>query len=324
MPFWRRQSGRKDITSTMKVTVTGGRGFIGSHFVEEALKRGWKIHDIDKMGYASHRRLPWDRHSNYSLTHGNIANIRHIPTCDILINFAAESHVDNSITNCAPFIESNVNGVHNLLELVRVAPKYKRPLFFHISTDEVYGDTLEGSFKEADKLNPSNPYSATKVCSEMLINSYHRTYGIDYVMTRSGNNYGARQYEEKLISKCVTCVREGEKIPIHGDGSYIRDWTYVKDNIEGIFSIIDAGIKNDCFNVSANNYLTNIDAARSVIRFIKGFTDLSVGDEYIKFVEDRWGQDIRSSVNISKITEATGWKPKYNNGLYLDFLNEEL
>ena len=133
----------------MRATVTGGRGFIGSHFVESALDRGWRVHDIDKMGYASHRSLPWDKDANYSLTHGNIANIRHIPTCDILVNFAAESHVDNSITNCAPFIESNINGVHNLLELVRLTPKYKRPLFFHISTDEVYGDIEEGSFKES-------------------------------------------------------------------------------------------------------------------------------------------------------------------------------
>ena len=301
----------------MKVTVTGGRGFIGSHFVEAALERGGKVHDIDKMGYASHRSLPWDKNPNYSLTHANIANVRHIPTCNILINFAAESHVDNSITNCAPFIESNVNGVHNLLELVRVTPKYKRPLFFHISTDEVYGDIEEGSFKETDKLNPSNPYSATKACSEMLINSYHRTYGVDYVMTRSGNNYGARQYEEKLIAKCISCLKDGEKIPVHGDGSYVRDWTYVKDNVDGIMSIIDKKIKNQCFNVAANNYIKNIDVVRAIIK------TFNKTDEEIQFVEDRWGQDIRYSVDTSKITESTGWKPKYFYGLNLDFIDED-
>ena len=302
----------------MKITVTGGRGFIGSHFVEAALERGWKVHDIDKMGYASHRALPWDKNPNYSLIHANIANVRHIPTCNILINFAAESHVDNSITNCAPFIESNVNGVHNLLGLVRVTPKYKRPLFFHISTDEVYGDIEEGSFKETDKLNPSNPYSATKACSEMLINSYNRTYGIDYVMTRSGNNYGARQYEEKLIAKCISCLRDGEKIPVHGDGSYVRDWTYVKDNVDGIMSIIDKKIKNQCFNIAANNYIQNIDVVRAIIK------TFNKTDEEIQFVEDRWGQDIRYSVDTSKITKATGWKPKYFYGLNLDFINEKL
>lgn len=318
MSIRRWKSDRENTTSIMRVTVTGGRGFIGSHFVESALNRGWRVHDIDKMGYASHRSLPWDKDANYSLTHGNIANIRHIPTCDILVNFAAESHVDNSITNCAPFIESNINGVHNLLELVRLTPKYKRPLFFHISTDEVYGDIEEGSFKETDKLNPSNPYSATKACSEMLINSYHRTYGIDYVMTRSGNNYGARQYEEKLVAKCISSLKNGDKIPVHGDGSYVRDWTYVKDNIDGIMSIIDKKIKNQCFNIAANNYIKNIDVVRSIIKVFNKTED------EIQFVEDRWGQDIRYSVDISKITKTTGWKPKYTGGLKLDFINEKL
>jgi dTDP-glucose 4,6-dehydratase len=302
----------------MKVTVTGGRGFIGSHFVSAALNKGWRVHDIDKMGYASHRCLPWDKDANYSLTHGNIANIRHIPTCDILINFAAESHVDNSITNCAPFIESNVNGVHNLLELVRVTPKYKRPLFFHISTDEVYGDIEEGSFKETDKLNPSNPYSATKACSEMLINSYHRTYGIEYVMTRSGNNYGPRQYEEKLIAKCISCLKSGDKIPVHGDGSYIRDWTHVEDNVEAILSIIKKKIKNECFNIAANNYIKNIEVVKAIIK------KFNKTEDEIQFVEDRWGQDIRYSVDTSKITKSTGWKPKYFYGLNLDFIDEKL
>tara|TARA_R110002020_G_scaffold366278_1_gene578366 strand:- start:5054 stop:5965 length:912 start_codon:yes stop_codon:yes gene_type:complete len=303
----------------MKVTVTGGRGFIGSHFVEAALSANWRVYDIDKMGYASHTRLPWDNHANYSLTQGNIAKIKHIPLCDILINFAAESHVDNSITNCSPFIESNVNGVHNLLELVRIKPKYKRPLFFHISTDEVYGDIDEGSFKETDKLSPSNPYSATKACSEMLINSYHRTYGIDYVMTRSGNNYGARQYEEKLIAKCISCLKDDEKIPVHGDGSYIRDWTYVKDNVDGILSIINKGIKNECFNIAANNHIKNIDVVKAVIKKFG-----SDPDKYIEFVEDRWGQDVRYSVNTDKVTQLTGWKPKYFYGLNLDFIDEKL
>ena len=302
----------------MKVTVTGGRGFIGSHFVESALERGWRVYDIDKMGYASHRSLPWDKNPNYTLTHGNIANIRHLPTCEMVINFAAESHVDNSITNCAPFIESNVIGVHNLLELIRTKPKYKRPIFFHISTDEVYGDIAEGAFKENDKLNPSNPYSATKACSEMLINSYHRTYELEYVISRSGNNYGSRQYEEKLVAKAVSCLKDGSKIPLHGNGSYIRDWTHVKDNVDGIMSIIDKGIVNDCFNIAANNHFTNKEVALSVIK------KFNKTEEQIEYVEDRWGQDIRYSVDTSKINNATGWQPRYIGGLNLDFVDEEL
>ena len=302
----------------MKITVTGGRGFIGSHFVESALEKGWRVYDIDKMGYASHRSLPWDKNSKYTLTHGNIANIRHLPTCDMVINFAAESHVDNSITNCAPFIESNVIGVHNLLELIRTKPKYKRPTFFHISTDEVYGDIMEGAFKETDKLNPSNPYSATKACSEMLINSYHRTYGLRYVISRSGNNYGSRQYEEKLVAKAVSCLKDGAKIPLHGDGSYIRDWTHVKDNIDGIMSIIDKGIVDECFNIAANNHFTNKEVALAVIK------KFNKTEKEIEYVEDRWGQDIRYSVDTSKIKQATGWKPQRVGGLNLDFVDEEL
>ena len=302
----------------MKVTVTGGRGFIGSHFVESVLEKGWRVYDIDKMGYASHRSLPWDKDKNYTLTHGNIANIRHLPTCDIVVNFAAESHVDNSITNCAPFIESNVVGVHNLLELIRIKPKYKRPLFFHISTDEVYGDIIEGAFKENDKLNPSNPYSATKACSEMLINSYHRTYGLEYVVSRSGNNYGSRQYEEKLVAKAISCLRDGSKIPLHGDGSYVRDWTYVKDNVDGIMSIIEKGITNDCFNIAANNHFTNKEVVQTIIK------KFNKTDAEIQYVEDRWGQDIRYSVDTSKITQATGWQPLHVGRLNLDFTDEEL
>ena len=222
----------------MKYIVTGGRGFIGSHFVEEVLSRGDVVVDIDIMSYASHQSLPWDDHPNYTFLKADISEITHLPSCDILINFAAESHVDNSINDTTPFIKSNILGVHNLLELVRGKPAYARPLFFHISTDEVYGDRLQGSFKEGDKLTPSNPYSATKAAAEMLVLAYARTYEIDFIITRSANNYGARQYEEKLISKSIVSLKGDKKIPVHGDGSYIRDWTYVKDNVSGLLAII--------------------------------------------------------------------------------------
>ena len=228
----------------MRYIVTGGRGFIGSHFVEEALARGHSVLDIDKMGYASNYKLPWDEHEKYELQIADISTLIHIPTCDILINFAAESHVDNSIRDSKPFIDSSLIGVWNLLELVRGKPEYDRPLFFHISTDEVYGDREEGVFLEEDCLSPSNPYSATKAGAEMLIKAYSRTYGIDYIITRSSNNYGERQYEEKLIPKCLFCLDSKKKIPVHGDGSYIRDWTYVKDNVSALFAILDSNVKN--------------------------------------------------------------------------------
>lgn len=294
----------------MKILVTGGRGFIGSHFVEETLKNGWSIVDIDKMTYASNKVLPWDNHKNYTFIKADISEIDHLPSCDVIVNFAAESHVDNSIKSSDVFVKSNILGVHNLLELVRGKPSYDRPLFFHISTDEVYGDRLDGKFTEEDKLKPSNPYSSTKAAAEMLIMSYHRTYDIDFLITRSSNNYGERQFEEKLIPKCVQCVQEGKQIPIHGDGSYIRDWTYVKDNVSALILLIQKNIKNDIFNIAAENYLTNLQVAKEVLKWYEK------DDTYIKFVENRWGQDLRYAVSSEKLRKTTNWIPKFEKGLY--------
>src|SRR6056300_883947 len=251
----------------MKILVTGGRGFIGSHFVEKALEKGHTIIDIDKMTYAASTSLPWDNDSRYTLLQQDISTITHIPNCDVLVNFAAESHVDNSIKDTEPFIKSNILGVHNLLELIRGKLSYNRPLFFHISTDEVYGDKLEGSFNEMDKLTPSNPYSASKAAAEMLVLSYHRTYGLDYIITRSANNYGPRQYEEKLLPKCISSLKNDKKIPIHGDGSYVRDWTYVKDNVDGIFKILESNVKNEIYNIASENHMTNLEVVDEILNW---------------------------------------------------------
>ena len=168
------------------------------------------------MSYCASKKLPWDNHENYEFIQKDINDLNHLPSCDILINFAAESHVDNSINDTSPFIKSNVLGVHNLLELVRGKPSYDKPLFIQISTDEVYGDSLDGFFKETDRLHPSNPYAASKASAEMMVLSYHRTYGLDYVITRSTNNYGERQYSEKLIPKTIECIVNNKKIPTVG------------------------------------------------------------------------------------------------------------
>jgi dTDP-glucose 4,6-dehydratase len=293
----------------MKFVVTGGRGFIGSHFVEEALCLGHSVYDIDKMGYASHEVLPFDSHPNYKLQIADISTLIHIPTCDIIVNFAAESHVDNSIRDSKPFVDSSLVGVWNLLELIRGKPSYNRPLFFHISTDEVYGDREEGVFIETDALSPSNPYSATKAGAEMLVKAYARTYGIDYIITRSSNNYGKRQYEEKLIPKCITSLLDGKKIPVHGDGSYIRDWTYVKDNISGIFTIINSGVKNETFNIASENYMINIDVVKTIISW------MGKDEDSIEFVPNRWGQDVRYAVSSEKL-RGLGWSPEHPQGLY--------
>lgn len=288
----------------MKFIVTGGRGFIGSHFVELALDKGHTILDIDKMSYCSSEHLPWDDHERYTLLKQDISEINHLPNCDVLLNFAAESHVDNSINDTVPFIKSNILGTHNLLELVRGKREYDRPLFFQISTDEVYGDKDDGQFHEDDRLKPSNPYSASKAAAEMLVLSYYRTYGIDYVMTRSTNNYGERQYQEKLIPRIIDCIKEDRKIPLHGDGSYVRDWLYVKDNVSAILKIVEAKIKNEIFNIGAHNQMTNLEVSKTVL----GWFDKDP-NKMISFVENRWGQDTRYSINCDKLKKI-GWKPE--------------
>lgn len=298
----------------MKFVVTGGRGFIGSHFVEDALERGHYVIDIDKMTYAAHKSLPWDKHERYKLIVDDIQNITHLPPCDVVVNFAAESHVDNSISSSKAFVESNIIGVHNLLELVR-GKAYERPLFFQISTDEVYGDTpiKNDAFSEVDMLLPSNPYSASKAAAEMLILSYARTYGVDYVITRSSNNYGQRQYEEKLVAKCISCFKEGKKIPLHGTGQYMRDWIYVKDNVDAIFKIIESDITNETFNIAAGNELKNIDIVKEVMKWF----DINENDweKYINFVDDRLGQDARYALNCDKIQSFTSWRQSKARGL---------
>ena len=293
----------------VKLVVTGGRGFIGSHFVELALEEGFDIIDIDKMGYASNKNLPFDNHKNYELIVEDISKIKNLPSCDAIVNFAAESHVDNSINDSYPFIESSVLGVWNLLELVRGKPEYARPLFFHISTDEVYGDIAEGDFEEGDRLSPSNPYSASKACAEMLVKSYSRTYNLDYLITRSSNNYGPRQFEEKLIPKCITSLERNKKIPVHGDGSYVRDWIYVRDNAGAILHLLKSGVKNETYNIGCQNQIKNIDIVNTVIDWF------GKGDSSINFVENRWGQDLRYSISNKKLTD-TGWQPKYPVGIY--------
>ena len=293
----------------MKLIVTGGRGFIGSHFVELALKNGDSIIDYDCMTYCANEVLPFDDNPNYKHVSENICDITHLPSCDVLVNFAAETHVDNSINDTTPFLKSNVIGVHNLLEILRGKPSHERPLFVQISTDEVYGDRSEGAFQESDKLTPSNPYSASKAAAEMFVLGYHRTYGMNYLITRSSNNYGERQYSEKLIPKSLECIHTNKKIPLHGDGSYVRDWIYVKDNVSAIYTLIQGGVKNDVFNIGANNHMTNLEVALDLLE------SFGIGEEGIQFVENRWGQDLRYSISTDKINKF-GWTAKQTKGLF--------
>ncbi len=276
--------------------VTGGRGFIGSHFVEMALEHGHEILDIDCVTYCSNKFLPFDQNPQYKHIKENIINIHHIPHCDVVVNFAAETHVDNSITSSNKFIESNLMGVHNLLELIR-GKVYERPKFIQISTDEVYGDIISDSFTETDVLSPSNPYSATKAGAEHLVTSYARTYGLEFIITRSSNNYGPRQYEEKLISKAISCLKNNKKIPLHGDGSYMRDWIYVKDNAMAILQLIEKDVKNEIFNISGGLHLSNNQVIKEICEWFGHKDWLS----HVNYVDNRLGQDLRYSISSKKI-----------------------
>jgi dTDP-glucose 4,6-dehydratase len=293
-----------------KFLVTGGRGFIGSHFVERVLNDGHRVVDIDKMTYCSNKSLPWDNDENYKLIKKDINDLTHLPESDFLVNFAAESHVDNSINSPLVFSHSNYNGTQNLLELVR-SRVYNRPLFVQVSTDEVYGDIRETFSTEEDSLVPSNPYSASKAAAEMLVLAYNKTFDIDYLITRSSNNYGPRQYEEKLVPKIINCLQDQRKIPIHGDGSYIRDWIYVKDNANAIYHLIMNHYKNDIFNVSVKNHMTNLEVVEEICKWF-GLEDI---EPYVEFVPNRLGQDLRYYIENEKLL-STRWKVEYPHKMY--------
>lgn len=303
-----------------KIVVTGGLGFIGSCFVEMALKRGYTVINIDKMTYAIREDTDFDKYPDYSFLKRDINDLLRVPEgVSWIVNFAAESHVDNSIKRAAPFFRSNVSGVYHLLELLRPMPEDQRPTLLQISTDEVYGDITSGSFKETDTLKPSSPYSASKAAADMLVVGWGRTYGIKYRIARSSNNYGYGQRAEKLIPKAMKLAIHGMKMPVHGDGSYRREWTYTEDNCEALFAIMEKGSDGEIYNISSHEELTNLEVIKKVLRV------MGRDDDLIEFVKDRPGQDIRYSVDTEKI-EALGWKPAMTLDRYLPIckkLNED-
>lgn len=293
----------------MNFLVTGGRGFIGSHFVERVLKEGHRVTDVDCMTYAANYILPFDNNPNYRHIKQNIAYLTiDLFSIDIIVNFAAETHVDNSISQCRQFLYSNIIGVSNLLEIL-IESKHK-PLYVQISTDEVYGSSLI-QCSEKDSLNPSNPYSATKASAEHLVTSFANTYGIEYLITRSTNNYGPRQNEEKLIPKAIKKAKENQPIPIYGDGTHMRDWIRVEDNVDAIYHLIMGGHRG-IFNISAQNLLSSTEVASKIIEELKS-------DSKIEYVTDRPGHDFCYSVSNCKLYN-TGWRPKYID-FNLDWIN---
>lgn len=291
--------------------TTGGLGFIGSHFIELLLKRNHKVLNIDKISYASNK-IDFDNHPNYSFLKEDIANLKEIPDCDFIINFAAESHVDNSIASSFEFINSNILGVYNLLELIKnkkikhmqQAWEYKTPLFLQISTDEVFGDIEDGFFKEEDRHKPSNPYAASKSAAEQLLVAWARTYQIPYIITRTTNNYGPRQHPEKLIPRTITNLLENKKVPIHGSGTYVRNWIHVQDNVEAIYKIIDEGLENNWYHIASEEELSVKEIVTKIAsKFNKNFLDIA------DFSSDRSGADVRYALDYSK-TKSLNWEPK--------------
>ena len=302
----------------MQILVCGGAGFIGSTFVRNYLKRNQddNIINVDSMTVGSNEANLDEVKKNpkYVFLKDDIKNTEEMnklaKDVNVIVNFAAETHVDRSISNPRPFIETNVLGTYSLLEAARKNDK----MFIHVSTDEIYGDA-EGkeSFTEEDILKPSNPYSATKAAADHLVESYHRTYGLKCITTRCTNNFGPYQFPEKLIPKTVIRALNNLKIPLYDGGYQIRSWIYVIDHVEAIESLIDKGKSGEVYNITAWNEITNRDMVERILKVMKKPLDL------IEKVGDRPGHDKRYSVDASKIQKTTGWKPRYN---FDDALNE--
>ena len=294
----------------MKLLVTGGLGFIGSNFILYLLKNHneYEIVNLDAEFYGSNpvNLSELSSSNKYQYVNGNICNFQLVDKlildCDAVINFAAESFVDRSIANAKPFLESNIDGVFTLLECVK---KHKKK-FLQISTDEVFGSLEKDSATEKFPFNPSSPYAATKASAEMLVNSYHVTHDCDTIITRCTNNYGPRQFPEKLIPKIILLAEKNKKIPIYGSGKNLRDWLFVNDHCEAIHLILKNGKSGQSYNISSNNEIDNITIVKKILSI------LEKSDDLIEFVEDRPGHDFRYSMNSDKLRNELDWKPKIN------------
>ena len=295
------------------VYITGCLGFMASYVVGKCLKKGWPVYGVDKMTYAANPSLveKFSEYPNFRFEKVDIKDMKLLCDCDYVINFAAESHVGNSIVNSDRFIKSNINGVKNLLDLVRHKPTNcnDRPILFHISTDEVYGDIESGAHTEDDVLKPSNPYSASKAAADMLINAWARTYEIKYNILRPTNNYGIGQYPEKLIPLSVKNLMRGKKIRLHDQGTPVRNWLHADDTAEAVMAIIESGKVNEIYNVAGAFEQANSETVRKIIKSFYGTDDN--WQQYVDFSVSRPGQDVRYALDDQKL-RSLGWSPKKN------------
>ena len=307
----------------MKVVyITGCFGFIGSYVTRACLAKGWQVMGIDKMTYAYFPDAydEFLEHPNFSFERIDINDLDFLYECDYIINTAAETHVGNSLIKSENFVHSNINGVHNLLELIRNyrAESKHTPVLLHFSTDEVYGDITEGEHIETDMLKPSNPYSATKAAADQLITAWGRTYNVPYIILRPTNNYGIGQYVEKLIPKAIKYLNLNKPIPLHNQGTPIRNWLHAADTANAVTTIIEAGVKNEIYNICGGFEQKNLDTVNKIIILYHG-EDETLKETFPYFDEDRnkfldfsysrQGQDVRYALNDNKL-RSIGWSPE--------------
>ena len=299
----------------MRMLITGGAGFIGSEFVRQAVRKGHQVAIVDKLTYAGDLERLSEVRKDITFYKADISNqefIEHIfekENPEVIVHFAAESHVDRSLLDPYPFIGSNVLGTQVLLEVSKAKGV---ELFVNMSTDEVYGDLgKEGSFTEESPLKPNSPYSTTKASADMLGRAYYRSFGLPVVTIRASNNYGPWQYPEKFVPVIILKALRDEKIPVYGDGTNVREWLYVTDCAEGIMAAIDRGKAGEIYNIGSKEEKQNIEVAKAILEL------LGKGEELIEFVKDRPGHDFRYSLDTTKAKRELGWEAKtsFDEGL---------
>ena len=303
-----------------RVLVTGGLGFIGSNLIQLLLEQKYYVINVDKVSYSSnfYNTKEFKQNKKYKFIKCDIQNKKKISQIlkkykpAGIFNLAAETHVDRSIDGPKNFINSNILGVFNLLECFKkYYKKNKNIKLIHISTDEVYGDVLNGRSKETDRYNPSSPYAASKASSDHLVRSYIRTYNIPAIITNCSNNYGPNQHPEKLIPKLIYNILNNRKLPIYGKGNNSREWIYVSDHCEALVKIFKKGKLSNFYNIGSNTNLNNLSIAKKLLLIAKNKIKMGKNVK-IEFVKDRPGHDLRYAINSNKLRKEIKWKPKIN------------
>jgi len=308
-----------------KIIVTGGLGFIGSNLIDLLLKKNFFVINIDKSTYSSNqynvkefRNSKKYKFIKLDIKDKKLSNIFFKYKPNGIFNLAAETHVDRSIDNPDSFIQSNVVGVYNLLESFKNFSKKNKSKLIHISTDEVYGDILNGRSHENYPYQPSSPYAASKAASDHLVSSYVRTYNLPAIITNCSNNYGPKQHPEKLIPKLIYNILNNKPLPIYGDGTNSREWIYVKDHCEALIKVFLKGKIGEFYNIGSNKNMTNLQVTKALLKSSKGL--IKIGNKVkINFVKDRPGHDIRYALNSNKINKSLKWYPKmsFSKGIRL-------